>query len=98
MKRYLLLFSLLLVSMHVSAETISVFAQASYQSSDDARPIVEWFHGPEDETFVDELEQLDANGDIHLVHWRTGAEFEGGGWPGDEADIRISSFQNTYGT
>ena len=98
MKRYLLLFSLLLISMHVSAETISVFAQASYQSSDDARPIVEWFHGPEDETFVDELEQLDANGDIHLVHWRTGAEFEGGGWPGDEADIRISSFQNTYGT
>ena len=56
MKRYLFLFSLLLISMHVSAETISVFAQASYQSSDDARPIVEWFHGPEDETFVVPME------------------------------------------
>jgi len=98
MKRYLILFSFLLFSIHVSAETISVFAHASYQSSDDAKPIVEWFHGPGDDEFVNQLEQLDENGDIHLVHWRTGAEFEGGGWPGDEADIRISSFQNPYGT
>ena len=67
MKRYLILFSFLLFSIHVSAETISVFAHASYQSSDDAKPIVEWFHGPGDDEFVNQLEQLDENGDIHLL-------------------------------
>ena len=37
---------------------------------------------------VEELKEMDRSGEITLLHWRTGAENDGGNLPSDDADAR----------
>jgi hypothetical protein len=92
------LFALLLLLPLVTAEVVQIHASKSHQSSITSAPLVEWFHGPDDDEIVEELEEMDLAGKINLVHWRTGAGLEGGGWPGDEANTRVISYGIENGT
>ena len=53
------------------------------------RILVEWFHGEDDEDQLEELTKMDREGEITLIHWRTGAEEEEGGLPVDDANARM---------
>ena len=67
---------------------LTVFSSSENTSQELAPPLVEWFHGEGDDEKVELLEAMDRQGIITLVHWRTGANEEGGGWPSDDADAR----------
>lgn len=92
------LFALLIILPLVTAEVVQIHASNSHQSVATSAPLVEWFHGPDDADIVAELEDMDLAGEINLVHWRTGAGIEGGGWPGDEANTRVIGYGIENGT
>ncbi len=80
---------LLLAPIVSAIGDLSVYAEASYSSQEQAPVLVEWFHGDNDSSQVGELEQMDRDGEITLLHWRTGADEDGGGLPDDDANSRM---------
>lgn len=92
------LFAILVILPLATAEVVQIHASKSQHSEDNAAPLVEWFHGPDDADIVKELEEMDLAGEINLVHWRNGAGLEGGGWPGDEANTRVIGYGIENGT
>ena len=92
------LFAILVILPLATAEVVQIHASKSQHSEATSAPLVEWFHGPGDADIVKELEEMDLAGEINLVHWRTGAGLEGGGWPGDEANTRVIGYGIENGT
>jgi len=80
----------LLTPLVTAVSDLSVYSEASYESQEDAPILVEWFHGNDDEDKMKELAKMDAEGEITLLHWRTGADEEGGGLPDDDANARMT--------
>lgn len=97
MRAFAILVALLLTPLAAAVSDLSVYSEAKYSSQSDAPILVEWFHGTDDESKVEELAQMDRDGEITLLHWRTGAEEEGGGLPDDDANSRMMyhSFEQT---
>jgi hypothetical protein len=97
MRAFAILVALLLTPLAAAVSDLSVYSEAKYSSQSDAPILVEWFHGTDDESKVEELAQMDRDGKITLLHWRTGAEEEGGGLPDDDANSRMMyhSFEQT---
>ena len=67
---------------------LTQYSYSEYDSQKDSPILVEWFHGEGDEEYVSSLEKMYSAGEITLIHWRTGANEEGGGWPDDDANSR----------
>jgi len=89
MRAFAILVALLFIPISSAISDLSIYSQAQYESQDEAPILVEWFHGNNDENDVEELHQMDLDGEITLLHWRTGAEEEGGGLPDDDANARM---------
>lgn len=79
---------LLMLPLASAISDLSIYSEAEFSSQDEAPILVEWFHGAGDESQVEDLRELDRNGEITLLHWRTGADNEGGNLPSDDADAR----------
>ena len=79
---------LLLLPLASAISDLSIYSEAEFSSQDEAPILVEWFHGAGDERQVEDLRELDRDGEITLLHWRTGADSEGGNLPSDDADAR----------
>jgi len=97
MRAFAIIVALLLTPLAAAVSDLSVYSEAKYSSQSEAPILVEWFHGTDDESKVEELAQMDRDGEITLLHWRTGAEQEGGGLPDDDANSRMMyhSFEQT---
>ena len=89
MRAFAILVALLLSPLAAAISDLSIYSEAKYSSQSEAPILVEWFHGPDDESKAQELAEMDRNGEITLLHWRTGAEEEGGGLPDDDANSRM---------
>ena len=90
MRAFAIFVALLLAPLATAAlSDLTIYAEGHYESQDEAPILVEWFHGSDDETKVTELAEMDRNGEITLLHWRTGAEEESGGLPDDDAKSRL---------
>ena len=89
MRGFAIFVALLLAPLATALSDLTIYAEGHYESQDEAPILVEWFHGSDDEETVAELAEMDRNGEITLLHWRTGAEEEGGGLPGDDAGSRL---------
>ena len=79
---------LLMLPIASAISDLSIYSEARFSSQDEAPILVEWFHGAGDESQVEDLRKLDRGGEITLLHWRTGADNEGGNLPSDDADAR----------
>ena len=79
---------LLMLPLASAISDLSIYSEAEFSSQDEAPILIEWFHGAGDESQVEELRDLDRDGEITLLHWRTGADNEGGNLPSDDADAR----------
>lgn len=88
MRAFAYLVILLLMPLASAISDLSIYSEAKFSSQDDSPILVEWFHGTGDESEVEELRELDRAGEITLLHWRTGAENDGGNLPSDDADAR----------
>ena len=89
--RYLVFFTVLLILPLGSAMSdLTKYSEASYDSQSSHPALVEWFHGEGDEDDLATLTDMDRNGEITLLHWRTGASDEGGGLPDDDANSRLA--------
>jgi hypothetical protein len=80
---------LLFLPLATAISDLSVYSEGHYESQTDAPILVEWFHGAGDENQLEEFVEMDRNGEITLLHWRTGAEEEDGGLPEDDAEARM---------
>ena len=80
---------LLLIPLATAISDLTIYSEKHYDSQDEAPILVEWFHGLGDESRVEQLEDLEENGEITLLHWRTGADNENGGLPDDDAKSRL---------
>ena len=80
---------LLLIPLATAISDLTIYSEKHYDSQDEAPILVEWFHGLGDESRVEQLENLEENGEITLLHWRTGADNENGGLPDDDAKSRL---------
>lgn len=89
MRGFAILVALLLTPLAAAVSDLSIYSEAKYTSQSEAPILVEWFHGADDEKAVEELAQMDRDGEITLLHWRTGADEEGGGLPDDDANSRL---------
>ncbi len=89
MRLLLLVITILILPVTSAISDLSIYAEAKYENRSEAPILVEWFHGEGDEAQVEELARMDTNQDITLLHWRTGAEEEGGGLPDDDANARM---------
>lgn len=89
MRWFSIVIAILFLSPIVMAKgDLKQYSYSEYDSQKHAPILVEWFHGEGDEEYVSTLEEMHSAGEITLIHWRTGAEEEGGGWPDDDADSR----------
>lgn len=88
MRVFALVVVLLMLPIASAISDLSVYSEAKFSSQNDAPILVEWFHGAGDESQVEELKQMDRDGEITLVHWRTGSDNDGGNLPSDDADAR----------
>ena len=79
---------LLMLPLASAISDLSIYSEAKFSSQDEAPILVEWFHGAGDESQVEDLRDMDRDGEITLLHWRTGADNEGGNFPSDDADAR----------
>lgn len=79
---------LLMLPLASAISDLSIYSEAEFSSQGEAPILVEWFHGAGDESQVEDLRELDRDGEITLLHWRTGADSEGGNLPSDDADAR----------
>ena len=89
MRAFAILVALILIPISSAISDLSVYSQAHYESQSEGPILVEWFHGNNGGEKVKELAQMDLDGEITLIHWRTGAEEEGGGLPDDDANARM---------
>jgi len=80
---------ILMMPIATAISDLSIYSEAKYEGRDDAPILVEWFHGSGDEDQVEKFAKMDLEGDITFLHWRTGAEEEGGGLPDDDANARM---------
>ena len=76
MRVFAFLVVLLMLPIATAISDLSVYSEAKYSSQNDAPLLVEWFHGEGDEDQVEDLRKMDRDGEITLLHWRTGAEEE----------------------
>ncbi len=88
MRSFAFLVILLMMPLASAISDLSIYSEAKFSSQDESPILVEWFHGTGDESEVEELRELDRAGEITLLHWRTGAENDGGNLPSDDADAR----------
>ena len=88
MRIFAFFMALLMLPLASAISDLSIYSEAEFSSQDEAPILVEWFHGAGDESQVEELRDLDRDGEITLLHWRTGADNEGGNLPSDDADAR----------
>lgn len=88
MRFFALIVVLLMLPLASAISDLSIYSEAKFSSQDEAPILVEWFHGADDESQVEDLRELDRGGEITLLHWRTGADNEGGNLPSDDADAR----------
>lgn len=89
MRAFAILAVIMLMPLTSALSDLTVYSEAKYTSQDEAPILVEWFHGADDEDQLEELTKMDREGEITLIHWRTGAEEEGGGLPVDDANARM---------
>ena len=89
MRAFAVMVAILMVPLATATSDLSVYSEAKYESQKEAPILVEWFHGSDDEDKVKELAEMDSEGEITLLHWRTGADEEGGGLPDDDANARM---------
>ena len=89
MRAFAVMVAILMVPLATAVSDLSVYSEAEYESQKEAPILVEWFHGSDDEDKVIELAEMDSEGEITLLHWRTGADEEGGGLPDDDANARM---------
>ena len=88
MRIFAFFMALLMLPLASAISDLSIYSEAEFSSQDEAPILVEWFHGAGDESQVKKLRDLDRDGEITLLHWRTGADNEGGNLPSDDADAR----------
>lgn len=88
MRAFAFIVVLLMLPLASAISDLSIYSEAEFSSQDEAPILVEWFHGAGDESQVENLRKLDRGGEITLLHWRTGADSEGGNLPSDDADAR----------
>ena len=89
MRWFSIVVAILFLSPIAMAEgDLTQYSYSEYDSQKDSPILVEWFHGEGDEEYVSSLEEMYSAGEITLIHWRTGANEEGGGWPDDDANSR----------
>ena len=89
MRIFALFTVLLLMPLASGLSDLTIYSEAHFKSQKEAPVLVEWFHGNGDEEQTETLAQMDRDGEITLLHWRTGAEEEGGGLPDDDANSRM---------
>ena len=85
---FALLVVLLMLPLASAISDLSVYSDAKFSSQDEAPILVEWFHGAGDESQVEDLKEMDRDGEITLLHWRTGSDNDGGNLPSDDANAR----------
>ena len=90
MRYFALVIAILLLPIGGAISDLTIYSEASYDSKEMAPVLVEWFHGSNDDEDLENLVKMDRSGDITLLHWRTGAEEEGGGLPDDDANTRLT--------
>ena len=89
MRWFSIVVAILFLSPIAMAEgDLTQYSYSEYDSQKEGPILVEWFHGEGDEESVSILEKMYSAGEITLIHWRTGADEEGGGWPDDDANSR----------
>ena len=88
MRVFALLVVLLMLPLASAISDLSVYSDAKFSSQDEAPILVEWFHGAGDESQVEDLKEMDRDGEITLLHWRTGSDNDGGNLPSDDANAR----------
>ena len=81
--------ALLFLPIATAISDLSIYAEGHYEAQSDAPILVEWFHGNGDEEQLERLVEMDREGEITLLHWRTGADEENGGLPEDDAEARM---------
>ncbi len=89
MRVFAIFVALLMAPLATAITDLTLYAEGHFESQDEAPILVEWFHGDDDDETVDKLTEMDKNGEITLLHWRTGAESENGGLPDDDANSRL---------
>ncbi len=89
MRAFAIFVALLLAPLAAAISDLTIYAEGHYESQVEAPILVEWFHGDGDDEDVDRLSEMDKKGEVTLLHWRTGAESEGGGLPDDDAKSRL---------
>lgn len=89
MRFFAIFIALLLLPLAAAISDLTVYAEAHYENQKDAPVLVEWFHGNDDEETVRDLTQMDRDGEITFLNWRTGADEENGGLPDDDAKSRL---------
>ena len=94
MRIFAIFVALMILPLTAALSDLTIYAEGHYENQDDAPILVEWFHGEDDEDQLESLVEMDRDGEITLLHWRNGAEEEGGGLPGVEADARMMSHTN----
>jgi len=94
MRVFAIFVALMVLPLTAALSDLTIYAEGHYENQEDAPILVEWFHGEDDEEQLENLVEMDRDGEITLLHWRNGAEDEGGGLPGDEADARMMSHTN----
>ena len=97
MRLFAIFVALLFLPLATAVSDLSVYAEGHYEGQSEAPVLVEWFHGTGDEERLEELVKMDRDGEITLLHWRTGADEENGGLPEDDAEARMMyhSFNQT---
>ena len=55
---------LVTILLATAVSDLSIYSEAKYSSQDEAPILVEWFHGADDENKVEELAQMDRDGEI----------------------------------
>ena len=88
MRVFAFVVALLMLPLASAISDLSIYSEAEFSSQDEAPILVEWFHGAGDESQVEDLKEMDRSGEITLLHWRTGADNDGGNLPSDDADAR----------
>ena len=91
MRVFAIFVALLFLPLASALSDLTVYAEGHYENQEEAPILVEWFHGDEDQEQLKDLVEMDRNGEITLLHWRTGAKEEGGGFPEGDANARMMS-------
>jgi len=89
MRLLALVIVILMLPVGSALTDLTVYSEADYKNQESAPILVEFFHGNNDKEIVENLESMDSKGEITLLHWRTSADDEEGGFPEDDANSRL---------